>query len=81
MVLRRLKYRISTTNLKQIATANFLSKLRYGLSVYDQAKLHHNDHQIKTTIEVQAITNSMMRTILPGKCTVREWGTERFMFI
>ena len=74
MVLRRMKYRIPHAELRRIAISLFLSKIRYGLTVYGTAKLSQEDTLPNTTKDLQIVTNTMMRMIRPGRIIVKEWG-------
>ena len=72
MVLRRMKYRIPHAELRRIAISLFLSKIRYGLTVYGTAKLRQEDTLPDTTKDLQIVTNTMMRMIRPGRIIIEE---------
>ena len=67
MVLKRLKYRIPSSQLRKVAIAIFISKILYGITVYGAAKLEHGDPLPGTTKSLQVIANTMMRLIKHGK--------------
>ena len=67
-VLRRLKYCLPKSALKQVAEALFMSKLRYGIAVYCKPKLNEQDSTNKMLKELTVLQNEMMRIITGKKC-------------
>ena len=65
-VLRRLKYSVPKSALKQIAEAIFTSLIRYGIAIYCKPKLTPQDPSNTTLKELTLLQNEMLR-IITGK--------------
>ena len=70
-VLRRLKYSVPKSALKQIAEAIFTSLIRYGIAIYCKPKLTAQDPSNTTLKELTLLQNEMLR-IITGKNGVTE---------
>ena len=63
-VLKRLQYEFSQNNLKMLADGLVLSKIRYGISIYSQTRLHDHDPPVGLIQKLQVKQNKAMRIVL-----------------
>lgn len=76
-MIRKMKYKIPTKELFQMAQATFCSKVNYGVAVYGNVNFDSNSKGTSSMRRLQVIQNNMLRMVSSKFMKRREWGTSR----